>query len=137
MCKVLYCYSGIICETLKSNSIFRQDAFGCNIICSHITLTHSHSWWNRLQENSSKISSWACSSSSVWRFEVFYNLHNQLSRGEICVATCITPANGASLGSYFEAKNLKSVWKQFKYAPWLSVSFCSVGLKFWFNSPLF
>ena len=32
----------------------------------------------------------------------------KLSRGEICVANFIPPANGSSLGSYFRGKNLTS-----------------------------
>ena len=31
-------------------------------------------------------------------------LNNQFSRGEICVANFIPPANGASQGNYFQAK---------------------------------
>ena len=38
-------------------------------------------------------------------------LNVKLSRGEICVANLIPPANGASLGIYFKAKNLNSAWK--------------------------
>ena len=44
---------------------------------------------------------------SKGRFNVSL-LTYKLSRGEICVANLIPPANGASLGSYFCVKNLDS-----------------------------
>ena len=37
---------------------------------------------------------------------LFKQFEIKLSRGEICVANFIPPANGASLGSYFFVKNL-------------------------------
>ena len=43
----------------------------------------------------------------ISKIECIKNL-DQLSKGEICVANFILPANGASPGSYFCVKNLTS-----------------------------
>ena len=52
----------------------------------------------------------------------------KLSRGKICVANFIPPANGARLGSYFCVKSLTlakkhCLKKEFKRTAWLFISY--------------
>ena len=64
-------------------------------------------------------SEWVCCAhNEAIKFDIGLKIDPKLSRGEICVANFIPPANGASLGIHFKAKNLKFKAERFLKTGW-------------------